>query len=131
MGIVAWLKRSCPSQGIVCAEIARVSRHPNADRLKICQLNVGSKSVQVHCLSALLQCGQHMKCIAFDIPIPISCQLIPEASPAYRSNCLQVVTNAPNVKEGMRTALAVGHHLLNTYLFCQAADCMLHTANSM
>ena len=34
-------------QGIVCAEVTHIAKHPNADRLKVCQLNAGSTSIQV------------------------------------------------------------------------------------
>ena len=35
-------------QGIVCAEVTHIAKHPNADRLKVCQLNAGSISTQVN-----------------------------------------------------------------------------------
>ena len=34
-------------QGIVCAEVTRIAKHPIADRLRVCQLSLGGKSVQV------------------------------------------------------------------------------------
>lgn len=50
--------------GLVCAEVVKVSKHPNADRLKVCQVRTDIET-------------------------------------------LQVVTNAPNVIEGMKVAFAV------------------------
>ncbi len=50
--------------GLVCAEVVKVSRHANADRLKTCQVRTDMETVQV-------------------------------------------VTNAPNVREGLKVAFAV------------------------
>ncbi len=50
--------------GQVCAEVVKVSKHPNADRLKVLQVRTDIET-------------------------------------------LQVVTNAPNVREGLRVAFAV------------------------
>ena len=36
-------------EGVVVGEILKVSQHPNADRLKVCQVDLGSESVQIVC----------------------------------------------------------------------------------
>ena len=36
---------------IICAEITKVSKHPNADRLRVCQVHTGEETVQVWCFS--------------------------------------------------------------------------------
>jgi tRNA-binding EMAP/Myf-like protein len=32
---------------IICAEVLKVSRHPNADRLRVCQVQTGDGTLQV------------------------------------------------------------------------------------
>ncbi len=67
-------------QGIVVGEVVRVEKHPNADRLSVCQVNAGT------------------------------------------GDTLTVVCGAPNVREGMKTALAtVGTRLAEDFTVKKAA----------
>ena len=79
---------------IICAEITKVSRHPNADRLRVCQAYTGEETVQVRPAMIELQ-------YAFKSKSP--CSFPGDSVHA------QVVTNAPNVKEGLKVAFAVSH----------------------
>ena len=76
---------------IICAEITKVSKHPNADRLRVCQVDTGEETVQVH--------------LSPSKPICLQAEL--QTRMTHIVVHMQVVTNAPNVREGQKVAFAV------------------------
>ncbi len=89
--------------GPICAEVVKLSKHPKADRLKVCQVRTDVETLQV---SGSATCMGFM--LMTQTQVHIAANALPHAKEARHCVVLtQVVTNAANVKEGMKVAFAV------------------------
>ena len=60
-----------PFAGVVVAEVLSVERHPNADRLNVCQVNIGTGSVlSVVCGAPNVRAGIKVPCAMVGAELP-------------------------------------------------------------
>lgn len=57
--------------GVIVGEVIEVSQHPNADRLKVCQVNLGNETVQIVCGAKNVAAGQKVPVATVGSTLPI------------------------------------------------------------
>lgn len=57
--------------GVVVGEVLEVTQHPNADRLKVCQVNLGDETVQIVCGANNVAAGQKVPVATVGTTLPI------------------------------------------------------------
>ena len=57
--------------GVVVGEVLETKQHPNADRLKVCQVNLGSETVQIVCGANNVAAGQKVPVATVGATLPI------------------------------------------------------------
>ncbi|WP_440999000.1 phenylalanine--tRNA ligase subunit beta [Fodinibius sp. SL11] len=58
-------------EGVVVGEVLEVSDHPNADRLRICQVNIGSEKNQIICGADNVAAGQKVPVATVGTTLPV------------------------------------------------------------
>lgn len=58
-------------EGIIVGEVVETSQHPNADRLKLCQVNLGEETVQIVCGANNVAAGQKVPVATVGSTLPI------------------------------------------------------------
>ncbi|RNC85258.1 MAG: phenylalanine--tRNA ligase subunit beta [Balneola sp.] len=58
-------------EGVVIGEVLEVTQHPNADRLKVCQVNIGEEKVQIVCGADNVAKGQKVPVATVGTTLPI------------------------------------------------------------
>ncbi|MCH8569352.1 MAG: phenylalanine--tRNA ligase subunit beta [Balneolales bacterium] len=64
--------------GIYVGEVTEVAKHPNADKLTICQVNLGSEVVQIVCGAPNVAAGQKVAVATVGCTLPVS---LPDGKP--------------------------------------------------
>ncbi len=57
--------------GVIVGEVLEVTQHPNADRLKLCQVNLGEETVQIVCGAKNVAAGQKVPVATVGSTLPI------------------------------------------------------------
>jgi phenylalanyl-tRNA synthetase beta chain len=57
--------------GVVVGEVLEVKPHPNADRLRICQVNTGDETVQIICGADNVAAGQKVPVAKVGAELPV------------------------------------------------------------
>lgn len=57
--------------GVIVGEVLDVNQHPNADRLKVCQVNLGNETVQIVCGASNVAQGQKVAVATVGSTLPI------------------------------------------------------------
>jgi phenylalanyl-tRNA synthetase beta chain len=60
-----------PLPGVVIGKVLEVSAHPNADRLRVCQVDVGSETVQIVCGAPNVAAGQTVAVATVGTRLPL------------------------------------------------------------
>ncbi len=58
-------------EGVIVGEVLETSQHPNADRLKLCQVNLGNEIVQIVCGATNVAAGQKVPVATVGSTLPI------------------------------------------------------------
>ncbi len=58
-------------EGVIVGEVLEVNQHPNADRLKVCQVNLGEETVQIVCGANNVAAGQKVPVATVGTTLPI------------------------------------------------------------
>ncbi|GAB5409099.1 MAG: phenylalanine--tRNA ligase subunit beta [Balneolaceae bacterium] len=58
-------------EGVIVGEVLETSQHPNADRLKLCQVNLGNETVQIVCGANNVAAGQKVPVATVGSTLPI------------------------------------------------------------
>lgn len=58
-------------EGVVVGEVLETKQHPNADRLKVCQVSLGEETVQIVCGAANVAAGQKVPVATVGSTLPI------------------------------------------------------------
>lgn len=57
--------------GVVVGEVLETNQHPNADRLKVCKVNLGDETVQIVCGANNVAAGQKVPVATVGSTLPI------------------------------------------------------------
>lgn len=57
-------------EGVIVGEVTKVEEHPNADRLRICQVNLGDENVQIICGADNVAAGQKVPVATIGTSLP-------------------------------------------------------------
>ncbi len=58
-------------EGVIVGEVLEVTQHPNADRLQLCQVNLGNETVQIVCGAKNVAAGQKVPVATVGTTLPI------------------------------------------------------------
>ena len=58
-------------EGVIVGEVLEAKQHPNADRLKVCQVNLGDETVQIVCGAPNVASGQKVPVATVGSTLPI------------------------------------------------------------
>lgn len=58
-------------EGVIVGEVLEATQHPNADRLKVCQVNLGNETVQIVCGAHNVAAGQKVPVATVGSTLPI------------------------------------------------------------
>ena len=58
-------------EGVIVGEVLEAKQHPNADRLRVCQVNLGDKTVQIVCGAPNVAAGQKVPVATVGSTLPI------------------------------------------------------------
>jgi phenylalanyl-tRNA synthetase beta chain len=56
--------------GVVVGEIARIEAHPDADRLRVCRVDIGAEALQVVCGAPNVRVGMRVACALAGAQLP-------------------------------------------------------------
>jgi phenylalanyl-tRNA synthetase beta chain len=124
---------------IVIGEIVSAIKHPDADRLQVCQVNVGSQTLQIVCGASNARVGLKAPCALVGAELPgisikqakvrgvesfgMMCSSKELGLAAEATGLLELPANAP-VGQDIREHLDLNDHLLTLKLTPNRADCL-------
>jgi phenylalanyl-tRNA synthetase beta chain len=124
---------------IVIGEIVSVMKHPDADRLQVCQVNVGSQTLQIVCGASNARVGLKAPCALVGAELPgisikqakvrgvesfgMMCSSKELGLAADATGLLELPANAP-VGQDIREHLDLNDHLFTLKLTPNRADCL-------
>jgi phenylalanyl-tRNA synthetase beta chain len=124
---------------IVIGEIVSAMKHPDADRLQVCQVNVGSQTLQIVCGASNARVGLKAPCALVGAELPgisikqakvrgvesfgMMCSSKELGLAAEATGLLELPANAP-VGQDIREHLDLNDHLFTLKLTPNRADCL-------
>jgi len=124
---------------IVVGEIISAVKHPDADRLQVCQVNVGQETLQIVCGAANARAGLKAPCAIVGAELPgisikqakvrgvesfgMMCSSKELGLAAEAIGLLELPADAP-VGQDIRTYLDLNDHLITLKLTPNRADCL-------
>lgn len=124
---------------IVVAEILEASKHPDADRLQVCKVNVGGEILQIVCGAANARAGLKAPCALVGAELPgisikqakvrgvesfgMMCSAKELGIAAEANGILELPADAP-VGQDIRDFLALNDHTYTLKLTPNRADCL-------
>ena len=130
-----------PFTGVVVAEVLALEPHPNADRLRVCKVNIGqAEPLQIVCGASNVAVGLKVPCATMGASLPGGMQIKPvtmrgidsqgmlcsakELGISEESSGLHILAATATVGQDIRQALDLDDQLITIKLTPNKADCL-------
>jgi phenylalanyl-tRNA synthetase beta chain len=129
-----------PFTGVVVAEVKSVAKHPNADKLNVCEVNAGGELLQIVCGAPNVRAGIKVPCAVVGAILPGDFAIKPaklrgvdsqgmlcssrELGLSEDHGGLLILDDALKVGTSIRDALALNDQVLELKLTPNKADCL-------
>lgn len=129
-----------PFTGVVVAEVKSVTKHPNADKLNVCEVNAGGELLQIVCGAPNVRAGIKVPCALMGAKLPGGFEIKPaklrgvdsqgmlcsarELGLSEDHGGLLILDEALKIGSNIREALALDDQVLELKLTPNKADCL-------
>ncbi len=129
-----------PFTGVVVAEVKSVAKHPNADKLNVCEVNAGGETLQIVCGAPNVRAGIKVPCAIVGAMLPGNFEIkaaklrgvdsqgmlcsARELGLSEDHGGLLILDDALKVGTSIRDALALNDQVLELKLTPNKADCL-------